>query len=265
MKYAVIGLSLITLCSTLGAHADELSAVEHYDKGYKLYLYNVPDNYGATQQGLLGAEKEIKKAISLDYRDKKAAEILLLDIYVMCASRGNPEIKPRNKDEQIAEGCRREFYRLVKQTYDKYPDDEQAIRHYLDYAHMQRDRELKLKLYSHLIKINPEDAEAHFNVAILYSESGNLAEAVTDLREAIAVGENPRRIYLYALELFAIYTTSGCVVDLDMQSLENHGVDISRRGFVSPDNSEEKNRAISANIQDYKNYILNAFDKRKCN
>jgi hypothetical protein len=111
------------------------------------------------------------------------------------------------------------------------------------------------------MRVSPKDAEARFDIANIYLLQGKAREAMPLLREAVVLGEDPRRIALYVSNLVGAYETIGCVIPIDTVDLENRSYKIRQ---VNEGDSQETNSRRIKELNEFKNEILEKIDQQPC-
>lgn len=70
-----------------------------------------------------------------------------------------------------------------------------------------------LQKYQTMVKLHPDDPDAHFGLGLAYEEQGNLADAIRSLEQVTRLAPAYARAYLHRGFLFARNTELGGALD----------------------------------------------------
>lgn len=246
-------------CASI-VEAMELSAEQHYTKGVLLLSQN--DGSGETSithDGLLASIAELEAALAMALTPSKDARLALSKAYYICMSiADSTKASPSNVREKAAMECRKKGEALIKHLDDEYPEDPQVLELFANLSVFNRERQLSI--YERLVKVSPDNANAHESVASLYRERNRNAEGVAHYREALRLQSDPQRAATIAHNLHEIFSEMGCSLNGFKEISDKIG------GMYAPFPSEDNKakESFAATFLPLKKLLLKKLDENPC-
>jgi len=175
--------SLLWGASTV--EAVELTAEQHYAKGRALLSQNDGSGESSiTQEGLLAAIAELEAALAIGITPSKDARLSLSKAYYICTViADSTKETPTNNREKAAEECRKKGETLIKHLADEFPDEPNVLEQFAIVSVFHKERQLSI--YERLVKVSPNNANAHEAIASLYLQIDKNTEGVEHFVEAL--------------------------------------------------------------------------------
>ncbi|MDM8525871.1 tetratricopeptide repeat protein [Desulfococcaceae bacterium HSG8] len=167
----------------LGASLEEVKKA-HRDM---VFIWH-PDRISSNKHRLKQKAGEKMKAINAAYE---------YIISFLCENGNLWQVATRESDDDKAE---------KPASYQPYPGDYSEAANYfrlgIAYGEAEKHRQA-VKCFSHVIRLNPEDANAYYNRGIAYNKSGSYKRAIKDFTQTIRLDPNYaiayiNRGYIYA-------------------------------------------------------------------
>jgi len=256
-------ISLLLTSLLWGASTVEavvLTAEQHYAKGRALLSQNDGSGESSiTHEGLLAAIAELEAALAMGITPSKDARLSLSKAYYICTSiADSTKATPTNNREKAAAECRKKGETLIKHLADEFPDDSNVLEQFAIVSVFHKERQLSI--YERLVKVSPDNANAHESIAWLYLQLNKNTEGVEHFVEALRLQTDPRRVVTIANNLVAAFNGAGC----SLKGFQEITDKIGRMYAPFPgDNNQEKEKFYAVFLP-LKNQLLKNVDENPC-
>jgi hypothetical protein len=175
------------------------SGGSHFAAGKKLIQENCMDCMGGTQAGMERGIREVEKALSGGYRDRKSAYELLADAYAeMVTYTGNRE--------EVSKAYEARRVSMEHKLYELYPDDPAVLGRY---QATLTDEVERIEILKRLNRIKPMPG-TQFALGDLLMKQQDVKEGLPLVRSAITAEQEPEAILNYVMRLLGRLNECGC-------------------------------------------------------